>query len=127
MVEDGLDLDGVLVVVFEGAREEVVGWARLEGMAWRVVVVKRCLPDRRPPRYLMVVSNRDTSVLVVLKSTVWTCLRIWSTTSHFSITSAVLKASTALAPQPFLGGNAGQHHHHHQGRHRQRSTHLSSS
>ena len=54
----------------------------------------------------MVVSNRDTSVVVVLKSTFWTCSRIWSTTSHFSNTSAVLKASTALAPHPFLGVNA---------------------
>lgn len=60
------------------------------------------LPDTRPPRYRMVVSNKDTSVVVVLKLISGMYSRICSTTSHLPMTSAVLNASTALAPQPFL-------------------------
>lgn len=52
----------------------------------------------------MVVSKSETSVLVLSKSMVGTNSRICLTTSQSSIISAVLKASTALAPQPFLSG-----------------------
>ena len=55
----------------------------------------------------MVVSNRDTSEVVLSKLIPGMYSRIWSTTSQLPIISAVLKASTALAPHPFLEGRAG--------------------
>lgn len=56
----------------------------------------------------MVVSNNETSVLVSSKLISGMNFRIWLTTSQSPITRAVLKASTALAPQPFLQDGARQ-------------------
>lgn len=103
LLEDGLDGGGRVAggcLRFEGAREEVVGWggalARFDVDVWGGV------PEINPPRYRIVVSNSETSSSVLSKSMVFTCSRMTSTISHLPMISAVLRASMAVAPHPFL-------------------------
>lgn len=60
------------------------------------------VPEIKPPRYRIVVSNSETSSSVLSKSMVCTCSRMTSTISHLPMISAVLRASMAVAPHPFL-------------------------
>lgn len=50
----------------------------------------------------MVVSKRETSVAVWLQSMLGTYEMIWFTMSAWPMTRAVVRASMAVAPQPFL-------------------------
>ena len=65
--QNRLYVGGIQKVVAQGPGKEVVG-------CLRVRYCQECggssyaLPDTRPPRYRMVVSNSDTSAVVVLKS-----------------------------------------------------------
>ena len=59
-------------------------------------------PEINPLRYLIAVSNSETSSSVLSKLMVCTCSRMTSTISRLPMISDVLRASTAVAPHPFL-------------------------
>ena len=70
------------------------------------------LPDRRPPKYRMVVSKRETDSwpgAVRAKLMVGMYSTIWLTTFSFFMMRAVDRASMALAPQPFLPSAVNVH------------------
>ena len=65
--QNRLYVDGIRNVVVQGPGKEVVGYLRVR-YCQECAGSSHALPDTRPPRYRMVVSNRDTSAVVVLKS-----------------------------------------------------------